>query len=594
MQRKKTKWRPRLETLEARQLLSVYGDFNGDGYADLAIGVPAEDVGLVQDCGAVNVIYGSATGLTATNSDFFTQASFGKVCETSDWFGASLAAGDFNGDGYADLAVGAPYEDVGALVDVGEVYVISGSAFGLSSGKVFSQDTYRVRDIGESGDTFGAALAAGDFDGDTRDDLAIGVPGEDIFATVDAGAVQILYGSALGISTPGNQFFSQDTPAVIDFAEANDHFGEVLAAEDFTADGKKDLAIGVPDEDVGSIMDAGAVNVFYGGPGQLGTNNNQFYHQDSDFVEGVAEEGDHFGAALAVGIFNADSRFDLAIGAPQEDFGAVDAGVVHVIYGWHAVGLHPLGSELWTQENAGFGGGSEAGDNFGASLAAGNVDYDILSDLVIGAPNEDLNSIVDAGALWVLRGTGDGLESNGTFLTQADFGSSAEDYDGFGTDLAIGDFDGVGNMDLAASTPYEDWGAIIDAGTVHVLYASGQVQYWHQDMIGGTTEAFDFFGRAVASGNKSSGGDSRIEAFNNSSPKADERSSKPDSADRPKRVHDTASTKIESVANVADPFESAPISQRIRASANIGGGDLAAFGLDPNLNNPALSLPLHA
>src|SRR5262245_57220571 len=91
---------------------NLQSDFNNDGYADLAIGVPFEDVGTVVDAGAVNVLYGGAAGLTGAGSQFFTQNSGGlsSTPEPDDRFGTWLATGDFNDDGFGDLAIGVPRE----------------------------------------------------------------------------------------------------------------------------------------------------------------------------------------------------------------------------------------------------------------------------------------------------------------------------------------------------------------------------------------------------------------------------------------------------------------------------------------------------
>src|SRR5438093_3562945 len=114
----------------------VTSDFNGDGYEDLAISVFTEDVGTVADAGAVNVIYGSAGGLSATNNQFWTEddLSSSDGSETLDMFGRSMAAGDLNGDGYDDLVIGIMHEDLeGIGEDAGALTVLYGSAAGLTA-----------------------------------------------------------------------------------------------------------------------------------------------------------------------------------------------------------------------------------------------------------------------------------------------------------------------------------------------------------------------------------------------------------------------------------------------------------------------------
>jgi hypothetical protein len=114
---------------QAAQAQALQADFNNDGADDLAVGVPGEDVGSAEDAGAVNVLYGVAgTGLNGNGSQQFTQPV--SAVEAGDQFGSVLASGDFNNDGFADLAVGAPTEDVGNVPDAGAVSVLYGSSAG--------------------------------------------------------------------------------------------------------------------------------------------------------------------------------------------------------------------------------------------------------------------------------------------------------------------------------------------------------------------------------------------------------------------------------------------------------------------------------
>jgi len=290
------------------------GDFNNDGFDDLAIGVSNEDLtGVGNNDGAVNVIYGSTNGLhrsQGTFDQFWHQDRNGvaDAAEANDNFGYSLAAGDFNGDNFDDIAIGAPFEDI-LGTNEGVVHVIYGSSLGLHVNnqlfdQLWHQDKNGVADSIQDFDNFGTALAAGDFNGDGIDDLAIGVPDEDLSGVNAEGAVNVIYGSSSGLDVNNvlfDQFWTQDSVGIADTADLFDRFGEVLSAGDFNNDGFDDLVIGVYLEDLTGPNEAGAVNVIYGSAAGLHRNlslPDQFWHQDVSGVAEVAANVDCFGATL--------------------------------------------------------------------------------------------------------------------------------------------------------------------------------------------------------------------------------------------------------------------------------------------------------
>jgi hypothetical protein len=424
------------------------GDFDGDGRMDLAVGVPFDEFITVNDVGAVNVLYGSGNGFSEGQVWYQGYAGIPDMIEAGDRFGSALAVGDFDGDGYDDLAIGSPYEDIEngeTKTAAGIVHVLYGSSGGLTvtGADLWHQDVTDFEGTAAAGEWFGYALAAGDFDGDGKDDLAIGVPNDDESGAGSAGVVNLLYGSEDGLSVAGDEMWHQGNPWIEDDAEPSDGFGYALTTGDYDRDGYDDLAVGVPHEDIEDIpteTDAGGVNVLYGSGNGLTALGNQFWSQD-DLEWTDAETNDLFGHTLTTGDFDGDHYDDLVVGSPFEDMVSdLEAGVVHVVYG-SSDGLAATGNQIWHQDSTGIEDEVEAGDRFGYALAAGDFDKDGIADLAIGVPQEDLENgttVVDAGVVHVIYGSSGGLTATSDDLWQQNYLSvdTAEAGDQFGFALA--------------------------------------------------------------------------------------------------------------------------------------------------------------
>ena len=443
--------------------VATAGDVNGDGYSDVVVGAPGYDI-YASEGGGVFVWHGSASGLGAQHD--LSDADWTRYSETAgDQLGFAVGtAGDVNTDGYSEIVIGAPYDDVAGVIDTGTIEVLFGSATGVSA---VSRGVYLNQAGAHTGWTVGTA---GDFNGDGYGDVFLVAPDLDGTSGVDCGKVVVLYGPDLGFTTT----WSKEGLA------AGAQFGySVSTAGDVNGDGYGDIVIGAPGASNGQIAE-GQAYVFHGAVNPATT---PAWTAESD------QAAAHLGKAVATaGDVNADGYADIVIGAPEYDNGQTDEGQVFAWWGY-ATGLGVSGTPAnadWTAQ------GNLADARFGASLfLAGDVDGDGCSDVVVGAPNRPSpGGAAGVGAAYVFRGAMSGLAGN-----PGSSGSQASALLGYAVGPA-GDVNGDGYADVMVAAPYYDNGQV-NEGMVRVYLGAadwdGSGSYWSAegDLASG------LFGRSV-------------------------------------------------------------------------------------------------
>jgi hypothetical protein len=466
---------------------ALANDYNGDGFADLAVAVRFESVGTVSAAGAVNVLYGSAGGLTAAGDQYLTQTTPGvpSVARSFEGDGLVVKGADLDLDGYADLVIGWANDTVGGITGAGSVIVLPGSPSGLTTAgaEIWNQSSTGIPGDPTEDEGFGGAIAVGDFEGDGYPDLAVGAPFDRVFPAAEFGhgSVTVIRGSPSGLTSAGATVLTKGTPGVPGTVSQFDRFGASLAAANFGRGPQTDLAIGAPWEDEAAPDDGGAAFVLYGSAsGLTGASSQRFSQATPGISDGPDAHGlEDFGASVAAANFGASSHADLAVGVPNElvdeaclsigDGSVTETGAVHVLYG-SATGLSTSGAQLWTKSTPGVAGVLNCGEEFGSILAVGNLGKSGEADLVVGQPQPRFCE--DGGAVSILYGSSAGITADGSrYLSQRSPGVPGDGACGeqFGSSLFTGRIRGSATGDLAIGVPCT--GGNI-SGAVDVLFGS--------------------------------------------------------------------------------------------------------------------------
>ncbi|MFE1909623.1 FG-GAP and VCBS repeat-containing protein [Streptomyces anandii] len=412
-----------------------FADFNGDGIGDVVASAHGAYVSGLKGAGQIVVLYGTATGVGSAKRTTISQNTSGVpgTAEAGDAFGGDTAYADFNHDGYDDLAVSSPGEKVGSDTDGGAVAILWGSKSGLTGKGVDLADPAPT-----SHDFWGTALAAGDFDGDGRADLAVGS---------SASTIYVYKGGFSTAGTPGGRYTVK--PPIRTGSSGHPYGPLNLTAGDVNGDGRTDL-----------VVDGFETKTSYG------WNTNYYLPGGTGGLKATSAKALKPGIITAIGDVNGDGYGDIVTGADWDNRtsdgttvpDAAKGGKVSVTYG---TASGPGSTTGITQDTGNVPGASETGDGFGWELDLGDINGDGCQDLVVSAPNEDLNGVTNTGMVTVLYGSAHGIDTTSGMqaFAQSTPGVPGDDekYDLFGADVKLDDFNGDGRADLLVGS-YENSG----------------------------------------------------------------------------------------------------------------------------------------
>lgn len=399
------------------------GDINGDGAADLLTGAYGYNPGSAAGTGRVYVHYGPFTGaesLAASDASFTGSA-------TLDALGWAAIGADLEGDGVADIVVGADGYDHDGDSDAGAAYIFADAP----TGDLDTGEAYFVVYGDEAYDGAGYSLAS--IPGSTADQLLIGAPYSNLGAYASGGA------AVFGFEKGDVSFSSAATALLLGTAE-DELAGYAVAGGDFNGDGEGDAVVGAPSAD-----GAGTVSVVYGPL----TGSISLTAADTIVTATAADDG--LGVAVSSCDLNADGLDDLLAGADFNDDGAANAGVAYVFTTLPAGSLAAASADAMVT-------GSAANDYLGRAVScAGDVNADGDTDLLVGATAHDPGGLAGGGAAFLYYGPVSGTSS--ASAANATFGGDVK-YDAMGHRAAAADLDGDGYSDVISTAMGRD-----DAGS---------------------------------------------------------------------------------------------------------------------------------